>query len=105
MTATTSARAFIASHDLPAVVTLIEWADSMECSTLTARRRLAAEGNSWRGVRDETLHRVARRHAAEGMTGPETAITMGFADAGCFYRAYKRWTGCTYREHRRKGVI
>lgn len=58
------------------------------------RRRLAAEGRSFKEVEFQVLADVAKQLlSAEQRTIEEVAHAMGFSGPNAFYRAFKRWTG------------
>jgi AraC-like DNA-binding protein len=68
----------------------------------TLRRRLALEGQSYRGLKDQ-LRRdlaLARLDGDEGNFA-ELALELGFADASAFYKAFKKWTGTTPGQYHR----
>ncbi|MET8764927.1 AraC family transcriptional regulator [Lentzea sp. NPDC004782] len=73
-----------------------EIAARLHLSTRTLRRHLADEGTSLRHLVDE-----ARRAAAielitlHQLTVEQVALRLGYADAGAFIRAFRRWTGTT----------
>lgn len=73
----------------------------LDMSEATLRRRLRAEGTSFREVRDDLLRDVAVAGLVRGReTVEELALRLGFSDASAFHRAFKRWTGSnpgTYR--------
>jgi AraC-like DNA-binding protein len=75
-------------------------------SERSLRRRLAADGTSYRDVVRAKLEASADRMLRDPtQTIKETAAALGFADAGTFHRAFKRWTGMTPGEYRRaRGV-
>jgi len=69
------------------------------------QRRLAEEQTSFVLLLDETrrdlaLRYIGERHLAVG----EMAFLLGFADASTFVRAFKRWTGETPTDYRRRGA-
>ncbi len=72
-------------------------------SVRTLRRRLGEEGSSY-----QTVFTAARRQAASSMLrNPDLSLQfiadeLGFADATTFHRAFKRWTGCTPTEYRKR---
>jgi AraC-like DNA-binding protein len=71
-------------------------------SERSLRRRLAADGTSYRGVVRSALEASAGRMLGDpAHTIKETAVALGFADAATFHRAFKRWTGVTPGEYRR----
>jgi len=79
---------------LPAVVTPTQVAETLHLSERTLRRRLADEGISYSALLDEGRRALALeliRHG--GLSVAEVAAETGFADAGNFRRAYRRWTG------------
>lgn len=77
-------------------------ARTLGLSRRSLRRRLVAEGSSYKVIVKEALAIVAKQYLRERrLTIQETAFEMGFADSSTFHRAFKRWTGRTpsaYRE-------
>jgi AraC-like DNA-binding protein len=71
-------------------------------SERSLRRRLLADGTSYRGVVRSALEASAGRMLrGSDHTIKETAMALGFANAAAFYHAFKRWTGTTPGEYRR----
>ncbi|WP_049758507.1 helix-turn-helix domain-containing protein [Phenylobacterium zucineum] len=64
-------------------------------SVATLRRRLAADGTSFRGLRREVLNGAARDRLAEGSSVGDVAEALGFSDCRSFTRAFKAWNGVT----------
>jgi len=74
-------------------------------STRTLQRRLREEGTSHHQVLD-----AARRHVATHMLAgsslaiAEIAFALGFSEPAALHRAFKRWTGMTPVEYRRRSA-
>jgi AraC-like DNA-binding protein len=74
-------------------------------SERSLRRRLAADGTSYRDVVRSTLEALAGRMLRDpARTIKETALALGFADTASFHRAFKRWTSMTPGEYRRRAA-
>jgi AraC-like DNA-binding protein len=68
----------------------------------TLRRRLSAEGESFRELLERTRLELARAYLADPrLSITEVAFRLGFRDASTFFKSFKRWTGCTPAEYRR----
>ena len=80
-------------------------AAAMFISARTLARRLAAEGTSFRAVRDDLLARRAAGHLRDGMPVTAIATLLGYHDASGFRRAFKRWYGETPDAWRRSPRI
>lgn len=76
--------------------TLNDVASMLYLSPQTLRRRLAAEGKSYQGVKD-ALRRDAAIHLLlnPGLTLEDVAQQVGFSETSTFHRAFKKWTGVT----------
>ncbi|HEX3771799.1 MAG TPA: AraC family transcriptional regulator ligand-binding domain-containing protein [Polyangiaceae bacterium] len=80
-----------------------ETARSLGMSERSLRRHLAADGTSYRDVVRDVLEASAGRLLRDpGRSIKETASALGFADAAAFHHAFKRWTGVTPLEYRRR---
>ena len=71
-------------------------ARTLGSSVRTMQRKLSEAGTTYSDLVDE----VRREAALQRMVDPRTrmceiAAALGFADAGSFSRAFKRWTGRT----------
>lgn len=79
-------------------------ARTLAMSPRNLQRALAAEGTSFKKLRDAARLGLARSYLEEGRWPvTEIAFMLGFADTSAFSRAFKRWTGKSpqaYRDHR-----
>lgn len=76
--------------------TLAAVASQLCMSERTLQRRLAAEGQTFRRLLDDTRRDVAQRSLAAGKRNlTELAYLLGFEDSNSFYRSFRRWTGTT----------
>jgi AraC-like DNA-binding protein len=86
----------------PGSVTEEEVARAMFISKRTLARRLEAEGESYRGIREKLLSELAGRHLREsGLTVEAVAVLLGYSDTAAFRKAFHRWYGqppTAYRE-------
>ncbi len=72
-------------------------------SPRTLQRRLAEEGTTFNSVVDEVRHHSAKLRLADGaLTLAEVGYLVGFEEQSSFTRAFKRWTGVSPREYRRR---
>jgi len=78
----------------PGSVTESDVASAMFISKRTLARRLAAEGSSYRAIREKLLSELARRHLSESPLSVEAvAALLGYNDAAAFRKAFHRWYG------------
>jgi AraC-like DNA-binding protein len=72
-------------------------------SVRTLNRGLAAEGTTYREVLEQIRRELASRHLANAQSSiGEVAFLLGFSELSAFHRAFKRWTGQTPAEFRRR---
>jgi AraC-like DNA-binding protein len=74
---------------------------------LTARslqRRLKDEGTTFNAVREDVRRQLSRRFLEDGLSIAEISFLLGFSEPSAFFRAFKRWTGQTPLEARRRLV-
>ncbi|GAA2772615.1 helix-turn-helix domain-containing protein [Streptomyces showdoensis] len=81
-----------------------ELARRLAVSPQTLRRRLAAEGTTYRLLRDQ----ARRDHALAALArGPQSieglSRRLGFSEPSAFHRAFRRWTGVTPGAYQRHG--
>ena len=85
------------------VPTLTELADKRRVSARTLKRQLAARGTSFQALVDEVRRDRAMTLLAEGDASVDfVAERLGYADASNFTRAFRRWTGASPTEWRRR---
>lgn len=81
-----------------------EVARALLMSPRTLARRLDEEGTSFQVIKDELRRDVAIQLLTQtGLAPAEVGIRTGFEDPTTFYRAFKRWTGCSPGVYRRIG--
>lgn len=69
-------------------------ANKLDTSTRALRRKLDAEGTSYRDIRAEVRMRLAIEYLRKTrMTNEEIASRVGYSDAANFRHAFTRWTG------------
>jgi AraC-like DNA-binding protein len=86
-----------------ALPTLEELAAEQGVTGQTLRRWLAAEGESYRGLKAEVRSLVARQHLSRpDATLSEVATRAGFAETSAFTRAFRAWTGMNVSAFRRR---
>ncbi|ASR01218.1 HTH-type transcriptional repressor of iron proteins A [Gordonia rubripertincta] len=76
--------------DLP---TMDEVARDLHMDVRTLRRKLAADGTSYRTIANEARSSLAAELLREGNTVDRTAALLGYYDAASFSAAFKRWFG------------
>jgi AraC-like DNA-binding protein len=76
-------------------------ASRLALSERSLSRRLAADGTTFRAVRDEVRREIATHRVLRGDGIAEVADALGFGDATAFSRAFRRWTGRSPGAYRR----
>jgi AraC-like DNA-binding protein len=64
-------------------------------SVATLRRRLDAQGEGFRGIRERVLSERARWELTRTTSVSRAAEALGFSDSRSFSRAFQAWTGMT----------
>lgn len=81
-------------------------ARNMGMSTRTLQRRLEAEGTSFESVVDGVRKDLTLQHLIDPkVSSYEIAGLVGFIEPSPFFRAFRRWFGCTPTEWRRRRKI
>lgn len=87
-------------HRMPSLMAV---ADELHLSERSLRRRLQAEDTSFRALADEVRKALAVELLTKaGLKLDEIAGRLGYADAGSFIHAFKRWTGESPTQFRRQ---
>ena len=80
-------------------------ASTMNISSATLKRKLKAEGQSFRAIKDETLHKKAMKLLKDTAQSVELiAEKLGYSDASNFAKAFKGWSGMSPSDFRKKPV-
>lgn len=71
-------------------------AEALHVSVRTLQRRLEARGQTWQQVLDRSREELARQYLADrALTLSDIALLLGFSEQSAFTRAFRRWTGET----------
>ena len=83
--------------------TIDQAAQQLCMSPRTLRRRLQAEGCSFRELLDEVRLQMAREYLAEtNLPVSEVSWLLGYSEPGNFSHAFKRWCGMSPRAYRKR---
>lgn len=83
-------------------ISLERCARTFGLSQTALRRSLAAQGVGFREIRDQVRRQRAGGILTQGGAIHEAARACGFADISPFYRAFRRWFGCTPEQFRQR---
>lgn len=84
-------------------VPLEECAARLGVSPRTLRRRLEEQGMSYKGIVDDVRAGLARSYLKSSRLSVDSiAERLGFSDPTSFTRAFRRWTGMSPREFRKR---
>lgn len=91
---------FSKNNEFPVMKNL---AKSLNMSSQTMRRRLAAEGVDYKSLsRQVREHKACDLLKSTDLSMEEIAESLGYSDVANFYRAFKSWTGQTPLSYRRR---
>src|SRR6187549_102981 len=75
----------------------------LSLSERTLQRRLREENTSFAELLDGARRELAELYVAEpGVAAYEVAFLLGYSEPSAFHRAFRRWTGVTPQEFRRR---
>jgi len=83
--------------------TLAATARMLRLSPRTLQRQLRAEQTSFADVLDAVRRELAGAYLDRGLSIPDVAALLGYADVTAFHHAFRRWTGSTPRRHVTRG--
>ncbi|MBK4739287.1 AraC family transcriptional regulator [Noviherbaspirillum pedocola] len=82
-----------------------DFAQSLNMTPSTLRRRLEDEGQSFREIKDQLRRDIAIDYLCHtGRSIADIATELGFAETSAFHRAFKKWTGSRPGEYRQRMV-
>jgi AraC-like DNA-binding protein len=74
----------------------------LNMTTATLRRRLAEEGASYQGIKDQLRRDLAISYLSHSdRSVMDIALELGFSERSAFHRAFRKWTGASPGEFRR----
>jgi AraC-like DNA-binding protein len=89
--------------DIAQLPSLPDLADAMGQTAKALRRRLREEGQSYRSIVDALRRDTAMRLLDQpNLSVTEVGYRLGFSEPSAFHRAFKRVTGLTPQEYRRR---
>lgn len=78
-------------------------AAQMHMTPATLRRRLHEEGTSYQAIKDELRRDLAISYLSHSdRSAMDIGLELGFSERSAFHRAFKKWTGASPGEFRRR---
>jgi AraC-like DNA-binding protein len=78
-------------------------AQEMNMTPATLRRRLHEEGSSYQSIKDQLRRDVAIQYLSHSKRSTmDIGLELGFSERSAFHRAFKKWTGASPGEFRRR---
>lgn len=97
-------RQFLASRLASGSTDVRTTAAAFHLSARTLTRRLGTEAQGFQSIKDSVRRDIAlERLATTRQSISEIAEALGFDDTASFFRAFRRWAGCTPAAFRRRG--
>ncbi len=73
-------------------------------SARTLSRRLAAEGQTFKGLLDEVRRSLAFQYLKDRrFSFKQVAYLLGYSEVAAFYHAFRRWSGASPLQHQLAG--
>ncbi|HEY2462585.1 MAG TPA: AraC family transcriptional regulator [Steroidobacteraceae bacterium] len=80
-----------------------ELAEEMSMTPATMRRRLHEEGETYQSIKDQLRRDLAISYLSHSRRSVmDIALELGFSERSAFHRAFRKWTGASPGEFRRK---
>jgi AraC-like DNA-binding protein len=79
-------------------------AKQLGLTSRSLQRRLKDEATSFQAVREQVRRELAQRYLDDKLSISEISFLLGFSEPSAFFRAFKRWTGQTPVEARRRAA-
>lgn len=87
------------------VVGMEDVAKHLDMTLRTLQRRLKDENTTYAALRDSVRYRYAQKYLKDpGMDMDSIAAALGFSETANFYPAFKRWSGTSPGEFRRRNA-
>jgi AraC-like DNA-binding protein len=81
-------------------------AEEMNFTCATLRRRLHEEGTSYQLIKDQLRRDLAISYLSHSKrTAMDIGLELGFSERSAFHRAFKKWTGASPGEFRRRSHL
>jgi AraC-like DNA-binding protein len=78
-------------------------AGEMSLTPATLRRRLHEDGTSFQAIKDQLRRDIAISHLSHSNRSTmDIGLELGFSERSAFHRAFKKWTGASPGEFRRR---
>ena len=78
-------------------------AQELGMSSRTLTQRLAEDGLTYQGLLDEVRRNLALQYLKDRRINiKKVAYLLGYTEVPAFYHAFRRWTGSSPAQHRRK---
>ena len=71
-------------------------------SSRTLARQLAQQGLTYKGLVDDTRHKLALRYLNDHFGVKQVTYLLGYSEVAALSHAFRRWTGSSSGQYRRK---